>query len=100
MTKQIRTSVGLATLAAALIISSSASANPFQMFPFAQPQAQPSPSQAMAYAPTATATEEATEVSPRFRRQMVNYPTHEAPGTIIVDTPNTYLYFVLGNGRA
>jgi lipoprotein-anchoring transpeptidase ErfK/SrfK len=30
----------------------------------------------------------------------VSYPTHEAPGTIIVDTPNTYLYFVLGGGRA
>ena len=35
-----------------------------------------------------------------LRRQVVNYPTHEAPGTIIIDTPNTYLYLVLGNGRA
>ena len=24
----------------------------------------------------------------------------EAPGTVIVDTPHTYLYFVLGGGRA
>jgi lipoprotein-anchoring transpeptidase ErfK/SrfK len=30
----------------------------------------------------------------------VNYTTREAPGTIIIDTPNTYLYYVLGNGRA
>ena len=36
----------------------------------------------------------------RFRRQMVTYNTNEAPGTIVIDTPNTYLYFVLGNGRA
>jgi lipoprotein-anchoring transpeptidase ErfK/SrfK len=36
----------------------------------------------------------------RFKRQMVSYYTIEAPGTIIIDTPNTYLYFVLGNGRA
>jgi lipoprotein-anchoring transpeptidase ErfK/SrfK len=36
----------------------------------------------------------------RFKRQMVSYYTTEAPGTIIIDTPNTYLYFVLGNGRA
>jgi len=36
----------------------------------------------------------------RFKRQIVSYYTTEAPGTIIIDTPNTYLYFVLGNGRA
>ncbi|MGY4292600.1 lipoprotein-anchoring transpeptidase ErfK/SrfK [Bradyrhizobium sp. i1.4.4] len=28
------------------------------------------------------------------------YATREAPGTIIIDTPNTYLYYVLGNGQA
>ena len=27
-------------------------------------------------------------------------PTKEPPGTLIVDTPNTYLYYVLGGGRA
>jgi lipoprotein-anchoring transpeptidase ErfK/SrfK len=36
----------------------------------------------------------------RFRKQIVAYNTHEAPGTVIIDTPNTYLYYVLGNGRA
>ena len=36
----------------------------------------------------------------RLRRQVVHYPTREAPGTIIIDTPNTYLYLVLGNGQA
>ena len=35
-----------------------------------------------------------------LRRQTVNYATHEAPGTIVIDTPNTYLYYVLGNGKA
>jgi lipoprotein-anchoring transpeptidase ErfK/SrfK len=35
-----------------------------------------------------------------LRRQIVNYPTREAAGTIIIDTPNTYLYYVLGGGRA
>jgi lipoprotein-anchoring transpeptidase ErfK/SrfK len=35
-----------------------------------------------------------------LRRQEVSYSTREAPGTIIVDTANTYLYLVLGNGRA
>jgi lipoprotein-anchoring transpeptidase ErfK/SrfK len=36
----------------------------------------------------------------RFKRQVVNYATHEAAGTIVVDTPNTHLYLVLGNGKA
>jgi lipoprotein-anchoring transpeptidase ErfK/SrfK len=42
----------------------------------------------------------ATAALARLRRQVVNYATPEAPGTIIIDTPNTYLYFVLGGGRA
>ena len=41
-----------------------------------------------------------TELPARRKRQIVSYPTREAPGTIVIDTPNTYLYFVLGNGRA
>ena len=40
------------------------------------------------------------ELPARLRRQVVSYATREAPGTIIIDTPNTYLYLVLGNGQA
>ena len=40
------------------------------------------------------------ELPPRLRRQVVSYATREAPGTIIIDTPHTYLYLVLGNGQA
>ena len=36
----------------------------------------------------------------RLRRTVVSYPSHEAPGTIIIDTRNTYLYFVLSGNRA
>ena len=42
----------------------------------------------------------AYELPARLRRQVVNYATREAPGTVIIDTPNTYLYYVLGGGRA
>jgi len=31
---------------------------------------------------------------------MIDYQTKEPAGTIIIDTPNTYLYLVLGNGKA
>jgi lipoprotein-anchoring transpeptidase ErfK/SrfK len=40
------------------------------------------------------------ELEPRLRRQEVNYVTKEPAGTIIVDTPNTQLYYILGGGKA
>jgi lipoprotein-anchoring transpeptidase ErfK/SrfK len=40
------------------------------------------------------------QLAPNLRRQEVTFVTKEPPGTIVVDTPNTYLYFVLGNNRA
>jgi len=40
------------------------------------------------------------QLAPNLRRQEVAFVTKEPPGTIVVDTPNTYLYYVLGNGRA
>jgi lipoprotein-anchoring transpeptidase ErfK/SrfK len=49
----------------------------------------------------ATPSEDQTfQLPARLRRQVVSYATREAPGTIIIDTPNTYLYYVLGNGQA
>jgi lipoprotein-anchoring transpeptidase ErfK/SrfK len=41
-----------------------------------------------------------TQLAPNLRRQEVTFPTKEPAGTLIVDTPNTYLYYVLGGGRA
>ncbi len=42
----------------------------------------------------------AKELPPQFRRQLVDYATSEPAGTIIIDTPHTYLYLVRGNGKA
>lgn len=39
-------------------------------------------------------------VSPVYLRQVVPYPTSERSGTIVVDTAQHFLYFVLGDGRA
>ncbi len=36
----------------------------------------------------------------RLRRTVVALDTREAPGTVIIDTGNTALYYVLGQGRA
>jgi lipoprotein-anchoring transpeptidase ErfK/SrfK len=40
------------------------------------------------------------KVNERFHRQIVDYATAEKPGTIIVNTPNRFLYFVLPGGKA
>jgi lipoprotein-anchoring transpeptidase ErfK/SrfK len=40
------------------------------------------------------------QLPPNLRRQEVSFVTKEPAGTIVVDTPHTYLYYVLGNGRA
>src|SRR5262245_15383310 len=40
------------------------------------------------------------ELPPQFRRMLVDYRTKEPVGTIIIDTQNTLLYLVLGNGKA
>ena len=91
--KTLRTSLALAAAAGALLAATAtASANPLRLFSPVAPQAP----QALSYAPVET-----EEAAPsRFKRQVVNYASHEAPGTIIIDTPNTYLYLVIGNGKA
>jgi lipoprotein-anchoring transpeptidase ErfK/SrfK len=40
------------------------------------------------------------QLPPNLRRQEVSFSTKEPAGTLIVDTPNTYLYYVLGGGKA
>jgi len=44
--------------------------------------------------------ETSAQIPARLHRHVVNYPTRETAGTIVIDTPNTYLYYVLGGGKA
>jgi lipoprotein-anchoring transpeptidase ErfK/SrfK len=80
----------------ATAFSAPAAAAPLPLFPFFLPQIEAAPPPVAA----APQEEERFELPARLRRQVVNYYTREAPGTIIIDTPNTYLYLVLGNGQA
>ena len=50
-------------------------------------------------APGDAASEDAA-LPERLKRTVVSYPSREAPGTIVIDTRNTYLYLVLGSNRA
>ena len=49
-------------------------------------------------------SEEARRTAPggrtHLRRRVVAYHTREAPGTVVIDTPNTVLYYFLGGGKA
>jgi lipoprotein-anchoring transpeptidase ErfK/SrfK len=83
----------------AIALSGSAAASPLPLFPFIlmppmqsiEPPPQAAPS---------TSEDTTTEMPARLKRQVVSYATREAPGTVIIDTPNTYLYYVLGGGQA
>ncbi len=82
----------IATFAVGASIST-ASANPFEAL-FGQHR---QPVTAPAYA---NPQDDGGEVRADLKRQIVNYRTSEAPGTIVIDTPNTHLYFVLPGGKA
>ena len=67
----------------------------------AAPGAPPYPHVAAITAATQGAEEPSrAEIPEEFRRQEVNYDGHERPGTIIIDTPDRFLYFVEPGGRA
>ncbi len=42
----------------------------------------------------------AAQLPDNLQRQVVSYRGNETAGTVIIDTPHTYLYLVLGGGRA
>jgi lipoprotein-anchoring transpeptidase ErfK/SrfK len=60
---------------------------------------QPQMAAANASEPTSDADAEA-EPDPQFRRQEVDYSGPEAAGTLVVDTPDRFLFLVEPNGKA
>jgi len=88
----MKTGFASAAFAALLATAWSAGAQAQQFALFGLPQSQP--------AVQADAADEDAQLDPSLQRQVVTYATHEAPGTIVIDTPHTYLYYVLGNGKA
>jgi lipoprotein-anchoring transpeptidase ErfK/SrfK len=81
-----------------LLAASSFSATKAQSLGYAPPEQSAFP---QGYVSSDAAPADEDSVLPeRLRRQVVALDTREAPGTIIIDTGNTYLYYVLGGGRA
>jgi lipoprotein-anchoring transpeptidase ErfK/SrfK len=86
-------SAGLSLVAVATADTATA-----QAFSYAQ---EPWLSGAPSNLPSREATYEKDALTPgHLRKAVVAFDTREAPGTIVIDTGNTYLYYVLGQGRA
>jgi len=92
-------SVAFAALVAAAALSCG-TANAQSLFAFLTPLNQTQMIAPQAVEPAPADESDDAQPDPRLQRQIVSYPSREAPGTVIVDTPNTYLYYVLGNGKA
>jgi lipoprotein-anchoring transpeptidase ErfK/SrfK len=88
-----------ALIAAAALSCGSAQAEPLFAWYAPPVQTQIAPQPQIDQAPAAQADED-SQLAPRLQKQIVAYRSSEAPGTIIIDTPHTYLYYVLGNGKA
>src|SRR6201991_3809641 len=95
-----RAAVALGALAVGVVaFSAAATAAPLQLFPFIMtPPVQAAPQ--LQAPPQVDEDGVAVELPARLKRQVVSYSTREAPGTVIIDTPNPYLYLVMGNGQA
>jgi lipoprotein-anchoring transpeptidase ErfK/SrfK len=86
-----------ALVGAAALTCGAANAEPLFAFLTPPTQTQFAP---QAVEPAPAEDRDDTPVVPRLQRQIVNYNSAEASGTIIIDTPHTFLYYVLGNGKA
>ena len=96
--RQPRAAIPLAFASALLLASGFASAASAQSLGYAPQDRSAFP---QGYVGDDPAVQDEDSVLPeRLRRQVVNFDTREAPGTIIIDTGNTVLYLVLGGGRA
>jgi lipoprotein-anchoring transpeptidase ErfK/SrfK len=103
MTSSRRAAAASAFAVSVFACAGSALAAPQQPFPFPffpAPQTEVAAPPAVEAAPSDEDATTPYQLPPRLRRQVVTYASREAPGTIIIDTPNTYLYYVLGGGQA
>jgi len=95
-----RSATCAALIGAAALSCGAANAEPLFAFLTAPTQMQAAPQTFEPSPAEETDDTPAAQPSPRLQRQIVDYPSREAAGTVIIDTPHTFLYYVLGNGKA
>ena len=91
----------VSALASALLLAPIACVSPASAQTLGYTPTEPDAVVAPDYVSPAPAPDDEDSLLPeRLRRTTVNLDTREAPGTVIIDTRNTALYYVLGGGRA
>lgn len=105
-----RVAVGAVAIAALgySLLSRPASVQPIRKPPVHQAMASstpvyvltPAPASASAPAPAPIETPKVADVPGALVRQVVDYASHQMPGTMIIDTRNTFLYLVLNDTQA
>src|ERR1700676_5061432 len=91
---------GALAFGAALMLLPSAASAQVLGYASAPQSAFPSDNLSTPTEPALTDEGDSSVLPERLRRTIVALDTREAPGTVIIDTGNTVLYYVLGPGRA
>ena len=68
--------------------------------PLPQMQIAPQAASPTSLNPARDDQDENAQLPARLQRQIVAYSSREVPGTVIIDTQRTHLFYVLGNGKA
>ena len=94
----------LVRYAAAIMLLSCAPTQAEEIFAFLRPPSQmqfaPQAASPTSLNPAREDPDENVQLPARLQRQIVSYSSREAPGTVIIDTTHTYLFYVIGNGKA
>ena len=94
----------LVRYAAAIMLLSCAPTQAEEIFAFLRPPSQmqiaPQAASPTSLNPAREDPDENVQLPARLQRQVVAYSSREAPGTVIIDTTHTYLFYVIGNGKA
>jgi lipoprotein-anchoring transpeptidase ErfK/SrfK len=94
----------LVRYAAAIMLLSCAPTQAEEIFAFLRPPSQmqiaPQAASPTSLNPAREDPDENVQLPARLQRQIVSYSSREAPGTVIIDTTHTHLFYLLGNGKA
>jgi lipoprotein-anchoring transpeptidase ErfK/SrfK len=90
--------------AAAIVLLSCAPTRAQEIFTFLRPPSQmqiaPQTASLTSLNPARDDQDENAQLPARLQRQIVANSSREAPGTVIIDTQHTQLFYLLGNGKA
>ena len=92
--------IGLSRIAIMAAVAALPLGNPALAEPLASATPRSGLSELASPQPSVGSAQDGADRPAHLRRQVVDFRTTETAGTIIIDTPNTYLYYVLDGGKA